>query len=213
MLYLLLWLSAEAVRKPDHVLHVGLDLSGESLQVVAATVSGRPVFEPSYLRYEVRFRAGNAGHLALADEEETVIQKPLMPDNLADAADVGGAGRCVRVDDPKAEVGLEERMYHYPAPKLEDLRWEDCSGEAGKGGSSTTSEEDGDLQCGVSPRTRRRSTEGGSRAAATATGGDLGGMCQRLLRRAGTSGRGKRRESLWRREHWRRACCGREREE
>lgn len=52
-----------------------------------------------------------------------------MLHNLADAADVGGAGDGVAVDDAESEIGLEERVHHHPVAELEDLERENRAGE------------------------------------------------------------------------------------
>ena len=52
-----------------------------------------------------------------------------MLHNLTDAADVGGAGDGVAVDDAESEIGLEERVHHHPVAELEDLERENRAGE------------------------------------------------------------------------------------
>lgn len=56
-----------------------------------------------------------------------------MFDDLADAADVGGAGDGVGVNDAKAEVGVEERVHHNAVTELENLEREDSAGEENQG--------------------------------------------------------------------------------
>jgi len=50
-------------------------------------------------------------------------------DDLAHAADLGGARDGVVVDDAEAEVGMEERVHHDAVAELEDLEGEDRTGE------------------------------------------------------------------------------------
>lgn len=52
-----------------------------------------------------------------------------MLDDLADAADLGGAGDGVGVDDAEAEIGVEECVHHDAVAELEDLEREDGAGE------------------------------------------------------------------------------------
>lgn len=49
--------------------------------------------------------------------------------DFADAANGGGSGDGIRVDDAEAEVCLEESMHHDTVAELEDLQWEDGAGE------------------------------------------------------------------------------------
>ncbi len=44
-----------------------------------------------------------------------------MLDDLADAANVGGAGDGVGENDAESEIGLEERVHHHSVTELEDL--------------------------------------------------------------------------------------------
>jgi len=50
-------------------------------------------------------------------------------DHLPHAADFGGAGDGVVVDDAEAEVGVEERVHHDAVAELEDLEREDGARE------------------------------------------------------------------------------------
>lgn len=52
-----------------------------------------------------------------------------MLDDFSDAADVGGSGNGVGVDDAETEVGVEESVHHDAVAELEDLKREDGAGE------------------------------------------------------------------------------------
>lgn len=52
-----------------------------------------------------------------------------MLDDFSNAADVGGSGGAIRVNNPKTEVSLEKGMHHYPVTELEDLERENSSRE------------------------------------------------------------------------------------
>ncbi|KAK2971496.1 hypothetical protein RJ640_020902 [Escallonia rubra] len=61
--------------------------------------------------------------------KEAVVDESLVLDNLADAADVGGAGGAVGVDDAEPEIGLQQCVHHDSVAELEDLQREDGAGE------------------------------------------------------------------------------------
>ncbi|GER42484.1 CW-type Zinc Finger [Striga asiatica] len=143
---LLLRLPVQPIGQPDHLLHVGLHLDGQLVQIVAAVVGGT-VLEPRHLGDEVGFGADEASDpeplLALADEEESIVGEALVPDDLADAADVRGAGGgSVGVDRAEAEVGVEEGVHHHPVLEIEDVDGEGGAGEE-DGGEGEKGELDG----------------------------------------------------------------------
>jgi hypothetical protein len=132
VLCLLLRLPTEPVREPNHVLHVPLHLARQRLQILFP-VAGRPVLQPSHLGDQVGLGPHQISHsepfLALADEEEPVVDEALVLHHLPDAADVRGARNGVGVDNAEPEIGLEERVHHHPVSELEDLEREDRAGE------------------------------------------------------------------------------------
>lgn len=71
--------------------------------------------------------------LAFTNQEETVIDEALVLDNFTDAANIGCAGKSVRVDNPETEIGLKESVHHYAVAKLKDLQRKDSAGKEDKG--------------------------------------------------------------------------------
>lgn len=128
---LLLRLPIQPVRDPNHIPHVRLHFARNRINVLIL-LRWWPILEPGYPRHDVRPGTHDPGNteplLAFADEEEAVVDKALMLDNLADAADVSdGAG--LGEDDAESEIGLEERVHHDSVPELEDLEGKDGAGE------------------------------------------------------------------------------------
>ncbi|KOM40409.1 hypothetical protein LR48_Vigan04g060700 [Vigna angularis] len=66
---------------------------------------------------------------ARLDEEKVVIHKTLMLYDFVDAANDGGSGDDIRVDDGEAEICLKECVHHDAVAELEDLQGEDGAGE------------------------------------------------------------------------------------
>lgn len=99
---------------------------------VIIPLRGWPILEPGHPSDKERPGAHDPGNteplLAFTDEEKTVVDKALMLDNLADAANVSdGAG--LGEDDAESEISLEERVHHNSVPELEDLEGKDGAGE------------------------------------------------------------------------------------
>lgn len=85
---------------------------------------------------EVGFCANNTidseSLLAFADYEESVIDEALVLNDFPDAANFGGAGGQIGIQNAEAEVGLEKSVHHNAVVEFEDLQGESRSGKKNK---------------------------------------------------------------------------------